>query len=162
MKKLTPLILVGLLTFAFGIAIGLRRSVQPPFDRLLKVSGTPCREGLVTVEPQPHVPIRIAISDAACNGPQEARVQFVAENIGTVAISKFEIGGVDTYDRPVDVRKGENMIGSNLYPHHTTTGLIGGSAGTVGAGAPVLKSYQITVWSITYADGKTWTRAALK
>ncbi len=162
MKTFPALVFVGLLTFTLGVGISSRRFVLPRVNRSVKLFSLPCREGLVSVEPQLDVPLRITVSDAVCNSPQEARVQFVAENIGTVAISKFEIGGIDTYDRPVDGRKGVNTIGSNLYPHHTSTGLIGSSAITGLAGAPVLTSYKLTVWSITYADGKTWTRTALK
>ena len=164
MPKLATLTLIGLLTFTFGVAISSRRFVRPRFDRLPlpELSGPPCREGLVSVEPQPQVPIRITVSGTVCNSPQEARVQFVAENIGTVAITKFEIGGIDAYDRPVYGRKGVNRIGSNLYPHYTDTGWIGTSSIADVGGAPVLTNYKLTVWSVTYVDGKTWTRASLK
>ena len=85
-------------------------------------------------------------------------MQFVAENIGAEAIRKFEIAGVDTYDRPVNGRKGVDTIGFDLYPHQSTAGVIGGSAIVGNAGAQLLKSYTLTVSAITYADGKTWPR----
>jgi hypothetical protein len=161
MKKLPTLILVGLLTFTFGVAIGSRHFVSPSVNRTVKLFGPPCRPGLVSIDPQPEVPIRITVSDAVCNSSYEVRVQFVAENIGTVPISTFEIGGIDTYDRPVAGRKGVNT-GSNLYPRQTNTGWIGSSAIPNVGDAPVLTSYKLTIWSVTYADGRTWTRAALK
>ena len=159
MKKISALVFVGLITFTLGVGISSRRFVRPHVNRSAKLIGPPCREGLVSVEPQLDVPLRITISDAACDRPQEARVQWVAENIGKVQISRFEIRSIETYDRAVDGRKGVMTIGSNLDPHQTTTGLIGSSALSGVAGAPVLTSYKLTVWSVTYADGKTWTRA---
>ncbi len=160
------IVFVGLITFTLGVGISSRRFVRPHVNRSAKLIGPPCREGLVSVEPQLDVPLRITISDAACDRPQEARVQWVAENIGPVPISRFEIRSIgfeirsiETYDRPVDGRKGVITIGSSLDPHRTTTGLVGSSAISGVAGAPVLTSYKLTVWSVTYADGKTWTRA---
>ena len=95
-----------------------------------------------------------------CTGRDCVRASLrVAENIGTVTISRFEIRSIETYDRPVGGRKGVITIGSSLNPHRTTTGLVGSSAINGVAGASVLMSYKLTVWSVTYADGKTWTRA---
>ena len=162
MKKLLILVFIGLLTLSFGVAVASRHFVSRKVSPAVKLVGPPCRAGLVSVDPQPEVPIRITVSDAVCNSSYEARVQFVAENIGAVPISKFEIGGIDTYDRPVDGRKGVNTIRSNLYPRQTNTGWIGSSAIPNVGRAPVLTSYKLTIWSVTYADGKTWTRAALK
>ena len=159
MKKFLARVFVGLLTFTFGVTISSRRFVRPHVNRSVRLFGPPCREGLVSVEPQLDVPLRITISDAACDRPQEARVQWVAENIGTVTISRFEIRSIETYDRPVGGRKGVITIGSSLNPHRTTTGLVGSSAINGVAGASVLMSYKLTVWSVTHADGKTWTRA---
>jgi len=158
MRKLPALVLVSLLTFTIGVGIS-RRFLRPGVNRSVKLFGPPCREGLVSVEPQLDIPLRITVSGAACDSPQEARVQWAAENVGTAPISRFEIRSVETYDRPVAGRKGVITIGSTLYPHHTSTGLVGSSASTGVAGAPVLMSYKLTVWSVTYADGKTWTRA---
>jgi len=162
MKKLPAFVIVGLLTFTLGVGMSARRFVRRHVNQSVKLLGAPCREGLVSVEPEADVPLRVTVSDTACDSPQEARVQWVAENIGKVQISRFEIRSIEAYDRAVDGRKGVMTIGSNLYPHQTTTGLIGSSAITGVAGAPVLTSYKLAVWSVTYADGKTWTRTALK
>src|SRR5216117_2040851 len=131
MKKFLARVFVGLLTFTFVVAISSRRFVRP------------------------HVNRSVSLFDR----PQEARVKWVAENIGTVTISRSEIRSIETYDRPVGGRKGVITIGSSLNPHRTTTGLVGSSAINGVAGASVLMSYKLTVWSVTYADGKTWTRA---
>jgi hypothetical protein len=162
MKKLLALVFVGLLTLSFGVAVASCHFVSSRVRPAVQLVGPPCRVGLVSIDPQPEVPIRITVSDAVCNSSYEAKVQFVAENIGTVPISKFEIGGIDTYDRPVEGRKGVNTIGSNLYPRQTNTGWIGSSAIPKSGGAPDLTSYKLSIRSVTYADGRTWTRAALK
>ena len=162
MKKLLILVFIGLLTLSFGVAVASRHFVSRKVSPAVKLVGPPCRAGLVSVDPQPEVPIRITVSDAVCNSSYEARVQFVAENIGAVPISKFEIGGIDTYDRRVDGRKGVDTIGSNLNPRQTNTGWIESSAIPNAGGVPVLTSYKLTIRSVTYADGRTWTRAALK
>ena len=161
MKKLLTLVFVGLLTLSFGVAVASFHFVSPRVSPAVQLVGPPCRSGLVSIDPQPEVPIRITVSDAVCNSSYEARVQFVAENIGTVPISTFEIGAIDTYDRPVAGRKGVNT-GSKLYPRQTNTGWIGSSAIPNVGDAPVLTSYKLTIRSVTYADGRTWTRAALK
>jgi hypothetical protein len=67
------------------------------------VLGPPCREGLVSIEPQPDAAVRITVLNAACDNPQRASVQFLVENIGTSPISEFEIRAIETYDELIDV-----------------------------------------------------------
>src|SRR2546430_6065692 len=64
MKKFLARVFVGLLTFTFGVTISSRRFVRPHVNRSAKLFGPPCREGLVSVEPQLDVPLRITISYA--------------------------------------------------------------------------------------------------
>jgi hypothetical protein len=161
MKKLHTLVFVGSLVLSSGVAFAAFHFVNPSVSPAVKLVGPPCRSGLVSIDRQPEVPIRITVSDAVCNSSYEAKVQFVAENIGTVAINTFEIGALDTYDRPIAGRKGVNT-GSKLEALQTYTGWISSSAMPNAGDAPILTSYKLTIRSVTYADGRTWTRATLK
>jgi hypothetical protein len=162
MKKLSRLVLIAMVIIAIGsIATAgwfvfrhSRRSSQK------FVLGPPCRDGLVSVETQTDAPLRITISNAACDNPQGASVQFLAENISSSPISQFEIRAIETYDELVDQGSGVTSMGAVLHPHETRMGFIGGGVITAAGGKPVgpLKHYQLTVWAVTFADGKTWTR----
>ena len=163
MKKLTRLVLITAAVLTAGsVATAawfiLRHSRRPQSQKL--VLGSPCRDGLVSVEPQLDAPMRITISNAACDNPQGASVQFLAENISSSPISQFEIRAIETYDGLVDQGSGVTTMGALLHPHETRIGFIGGGVITAAGGKPVgpLKHYQLTVWSATFADGKTWTR----
>ena len=163
MKNLTRFVLIAASTLIVGSGATAgwfvyRHSSRPQSPRL--VLGPPCREGLVSVEPQVDAPIRIKIAEAACDNPQGASVQFVAENISSSPISQFEIRTIKTYDELVDQGSGVTTMDSILYPHQTRTGFVGGGVITAAGGKAVgpIKSYQLTVWSVTFADGKTWTR----
>ena len=163
MKNLTRCVLIvaSILIVGSGATAGwfvYRHSRRPQSRKL--VLGPPCRESLVSVEPQVDAPIRIKISDAACDNPQGASVEFVAENISSSPISQFEIRAIETYDELIDQGSGVTTMGPIFFPHQTRIGFIGGGVMTAAGGKAVgpLKSYQLTVWSVTFADGKTWTR----
>ena len=127
------------------------------------VLGPPCREGVVSAEAQPDAPLRITIGDAGCDKPQTASVQFVVENVGSSPISQFEVRAIETYDELVDEGTGVTTMGLVLYPHQTQIGFIGSGVITAAGGKPVgpLKTYQVTVWSVTFSDGTTWRRSEL-
>ena len=66
MRRLAARLGMALITFLVGVAIasiGFRRESVKSV-RLL--SGPPCTKGIVSVEPQYQVPLRISISDTAC------------------------------------------------------------------------------------------------
>jgi hypothetical protein len=163
MKKLARLVLIAAaILIAGSVATAawflFRQSRRPQSQKL--VLGPPCRDGLVSVEPQFDAPMRITISNAACDNPQGASVQFLAENISSSPISQFEIRAIETYDQLVDQGSGVTTMGPLVHSHETRIGFIGGGVITTAGGKPVgpLKHYQLTVWSVTFADGKTWTR----
>ena len=127
------------------------------------VLGPPCREGVVSAEPQPDAPLRITIGDAGCDTPQTASVQFVVENISSSPISQFEIRAIETCDELVEEGTSVTTMGRVLYPHQMQNGFIGSGILSGAGGKPVgpLKSYQVTVWSVTFSDGTTWRRSEL-
>ena len=164
MKRLTARLIVGLLTFTIGIGaasawVVLRRS---PAKSNKLLSGIPCRDGLVSVEPQVDVPLRITISEAVCDNPQGASVQFVVENVSSKPISKYDICRIATYEGLIDDKSGVTTMGTILQPHQTKIGFIGGGVITGAGGVPVgeLKSYKLGVWSVIFADGSTWKRSS--
>lgn len=154
------LITVTIITVASLATAGwliLRHSRRPQSKLVL---GPPCREGLVSIESQPDAAVRITVLNAGCDNPQRASVQFLAENIGSSPISEFEVRAIETYDELIDQGSGVTSMGEVLKPHQERIGFIGGGVMTAAGGKPVgpLKSYQLTVWSVRFADGKTWTR----
>src|SRR6266542_1527230 len=165
MKRLTKLVLIVALILVIGsIAtagwLGFRhaRHEQP---RL--VFGPPCRQGIVSVETQPDAPVRLTIADASCDKPQTARVQFVAENVSSLAISQYEARAIETYDELVDKGSGVTEMGLVFNPDEKRIGFIGGGVVTAAGGKPVgpLRLYQITLASVTFTDGTTWKRDEL-
>jgi len=165
MKRLTRflLIVVSVLTVSSVAATGWFAFHRSHRQQARLVFGPPCREGLVSAEPQTDAPLRLTIADAGCDNSQTASVQFVAENVSSSPIIQFEIRAIETYDELVDQGGGVTTIGIVLNPHHTQTGFIGGGVITGACGKPVgpLKTYQVTVWSVTFGDGRTWTRTEL-
>ena len=160
MNQVFAWLLIGVATLLVSISVACHRRSGIEAIRAAKLSGPPCRDGFVSVEPLPDVPIRLTILEAVCATPHEAKVRFIAENTGNVAINKFEIGGIDSYDREVTGRKGVNVLGI-LKPHESMTDKV--ESGLLGDGdAAVMTSYQLTVFSITYDDGRTWSHAAPK
>jgi len=157
-------IFVALLTFLIGVAISsvwFLNHYQPAKSTRL-LSGPLCREGVVSVESRPAVPLRITISDTACEKPQSASVQFLVENVSTKPISKYEIRGVQTYDELRD--EGLSVLTETiepLQPRQTQIGFLGGGVLKGSGGRPVseLRRFELVVWSITFADGTKWTRS---
>jgi len=156
-------IFVALLTFLIGVAISSVWFLNhhQPAKSIRFLSGPPCRERLVSVESPPAVPLRITISDTACEKPQSARVQFLVENVSTKPISKYEIHGVLTYDELSD--EGLSVLTETiepLQPHQTQIGFLGGGVLKGSGGRPVseLRKFELVVWSITFTDGTKWTR----
>jgi hypothetical protein len=110
---------------------------------------------LVSVETQSQVPLRISISDTACQNSHSANVQFAVENIVSKPITKYEIRGIMRYDGLVDDGLGVSTEGfENFDSHQVRTGFIGGGVLRVGE----LKGFELTVWSVDFADGTKWTR----
>jgi hypothetical protein len=157
MKRLAIRLIAVLLTFLIGTAATsawfIFRRLPVQSNKLL--SGPPCREGVVSVEPQHGVPLLIKISEAACDNPQVASVHFVVENISSKPISKYNIRSIETYERFLN--DGSGVIeGGILQPRQTRRGFLGGGVMQVGE----LKSYKLAVWSVTFTDGTTWTRTS--
>jgi hypothetical protein len=139
MKRLTPGLVVALLTFIVGIAAASAWSVlrRSPAKSNKLLSGARCRHGLVSVEPQLNVPLRISISEAVCDNPQGASVHFVVENVSSKPISKYDIRRVVTYEGLIDDKSGVTTEGTILQPHQTKIGFIGGGVITGAGGVPV-------------------------
>ena len=166
-KRLAIRIFVALLTCLTGVAISSVWFLNhyQPAKSFRYLSGPPCREGLVSVESRPGVPLHITISDTACENPRCANVQFLVENVSTKPISKYEIRGVETYDELNDDGLGVSTVPAKpLQPHQTEIGFLGGGVMTRAGGIPVseLKSFQLVVWSVDFADGTKWTRTSPK
>ena len=163
MKRLTIRLIAALLTFLIGIAVAsawfvFRRS---PVQSNKLLSGPPCRDGVISVEPQRTAPLQIRISEAACDNAQVADVHFVVKNISSKPISKYDIRSIETYERFFNDGSGVSE-GGILQPQQTRRGFLGGGViGDVG-GVPVgeLKSYKLAVWSVIFTDGTTWTRSS--
>lgn len=160
--KLAIRIFVALLTFLIGVAISFLNHDQST-KSLRLLSGPSCHSGLVSVESRSAMPLRITISDTACEKPQTANVQFLVENVSTKPISRYEIRGVQKYDELVD--DGMSVTTETvkpLLPHETQIGFLGGGVIKRPGGIPVseLKSFQLVVWSVDFADGTKWTRCS--
>lgn len=138
---------------------GSRRPGVSDLRRAIELSGPPCREGLVTAEAQPDIPLRLTVGKSACASPQEVKAEFEAENIGSVTIKTFTVRALGDYDRAISIRKGVDIASGVLKPHQTTTGIVGTGTGDPKA---TLTSCKLTVWSITYADGQTWNRSPVE
>ena len=159
MRRLAVRLAIATTTFLIGVAmasIGFHRdSIKS--GRLL--TGPPCTDGIVSVESQPQVPLRISISDTSCQTSHSANVQFAVENIGSKPIMKYEIRGVMTYAGLVDDGLGVTTAGvDNFQPRQRQIGFIGGGVLNVGE----LKGFQLTVWSVVFDDGTRWTRPSPK
>jgi hypothetical protein len=86
-------------------------------------------------------------------------VQFEVENISSKPIVKYEICGIMKYDNLVDEGLCVAAEGYETFqPHQTRTGFIGGGVLKVGE----LRGFQLTVWSVTFADGTKWTRSSAR
>ena len=155
MRRFAARLGIALLTFLFGIGIASIGFRHESIKEVRLLSGPPCAHGIVSVELQSQVPLRISISDTACQDSDSANVQFAVENIGSKPIIKYEIRGIMSYDGLVDDGLGVSTGGfENFQPHQTQTGYIGGGVLKVGG----LKGFKLTVWSVDFADGTKWTR----
>ena len=157
-------IFVALITFVIGVAassVWFRINCQPAQSSRL-LSGPPCRKGVVSLESQPDSPLRMTISDTSCRDPQTASVQFVVENLSAKPISKYEIRGLLRYDQVIDHGLGvQAETVEPLQPGQTQIGFLGGGVLKAAGGIPVseLRGFQLSVWSIDFADGTKWTRS---
>lgn len=164
-RRVAIRIFAALLTFLIGVAtssVWFLNHYQPA-KSFRFLSGPPCREGLVSVESRPAVPLHITISDTACQNPQSANVQFLVENLSNKPISKYEIRSVQTYEELIDEGLGvATEIIEPLQPRQTQIGFLGGGVLKRSGGKPVshLKSFHLVVWSIDFADGTKWTRSS--
>ena len=164
-RRLAIRLVTALLTFLIGVATVAVWS--PIHDQRVNspklLQGQPCRDGLVSVESRPDVPLRVTISDTACQNPQSANVQFMVENLSTKPISQYEIRSVLTYDELIDEGMGVSTETIEpLLPHQTQIGFLGGGVMKRSGGKPVseLRSFQLVVWSISFSDGTNWTRCS--
>lgn len=167
LRRFAIRIFVALLTFLIGAAITSVsfRNHHQPAESFRFLSGPPCREGLVSVESHPAAPLRITIADTDCQDSQSGNVQFLVENLSAKPISKYEIRGIQTYDELIDEGLGvstENV--EPLQPRQTQVGFMGGGVMKRSGGKPVseLRSFQLVVWSVDFADGTKWTRSSPK
>ena len=163
MRKIAIGMFAALLTFVIGVATSSFVNRTQPAKPFRHLSGPTCREGLLSVESRPAVPLRITVSDTACEKPQSASVQFLVENVGTKPISKYEIHGVQTYEELTDTGFGvltERV--EPLQPGQTDIGFLGGGVLKGAGGKPVgeLKSFELVLWSVEFADGTKWTRSS--
>src|SRR5688500_12133459 len=115
----------ALLTFLIGV--GAAAVWSPIYDQQVNsprlLPGQPCREGLLSVESRTGVPLRVTISDTACEKPHSANAQFIVENLSTKPISKYEIRSVLTYEELIDEGLGVSTETIEpLLPHQTQTG----------------------------------------
>lgn len=164
-RRLAIRLITGLLTFLIGAATVAVWS--PIHDQRVNspklLQGQPCRDGLVSVESRPDLPLRVTISDTACDNPRSANARFIVENVSTKPISKYEIRSVQTYDELIDEGSGVSTEPIQpLLPHQTEIGFLGGGVMKRSCGKPVseLRSFQLVVWSISFSDGTTWTRSS--
>ena len=162
-RKVTIRMFSALLTFLIGVStssVWFLTDSQParPFRFL---SGPPCREGLVSVESSVG-PLRVTVSDTACTNRQSASVQFLVESLSTKPISKYEIGGVRTYDELVNGSSVTTEFVEPLQPRQTQIGFLGGGVFKGSGGKPVsdMKNFQLFVWSVNFADGTNWMRSS--
>jgi len=159
MKKLAKLILVvEILTVGYIVAgRRLRFWLAPPPQPKL-VLGPACQKGLVSVETQLDAPVRLTIVDAGCDQPQSASVSFIAENVSSLAITKYEVRAIETYDELVHNGSSVTSMGRVFNPHEMRTGFIGGGVVMIASGRPAgpLRQYQIALASVTFVDGTTW------
>ena len=164
MERLTIRLIIAVLTFIIGIAAvsAWFTSHQSPDQSGRLLSGPPCREGLVSVEPQLNAPLQIKISEATCDNPQEANVYFVVENISSKPIIRFVIRSIKTYERLVNDGSSVTIEGASpVQPRHTINGFLGGGVRTRGGEwVGELQTNQLTVWSVTFADGTTWEQGS--
>ena len=159
MKKFSIRLLVALITFVIGVgaaslwSVGRRDRVKT-VDQL---TGPPCVSDVVSVDHQPNIPLHISLADTACYD-HVTLAQFVVENTGTKTISRYEIRGIRTYERSIDTGLGVSTSGTTLEPQQSRDGGLGTNEGTVrGVAVGRLTSLKLSVWSIVYADGTTWT-----
>lgn len=146
---------IASITFLFGIGIASISFRHEAIKASRLLSGPPCAHGIVSVELQSQAPLRISISDTACQNSHSAHVQFAVENISSKPIIKYEIRAIMSYDGLVDDGLGVSTEGvENFQPHQTRTGFIGGGVLRVGE----LKGFKLRVWSVDFADGTKWTR----
>jgi len=79
----------------------------------------------------------------------------MVENISSKPIKDFQIRGIEGYDRNVDAggtKTGVLTMGLSLNPREERMGVIGSSTSSA-----ELTGYQLTVSSVTFADGQVWT-----
>ena len=156
MKRLAARLGIALIAFLFGIGIARIGFRHESIKAVRLLSGPPCAHGIVSVEVQYQVPLRISISDTACQNPHSANVQFAVQNTGSKPIIKYEIRGIMSYDDLVDDGLGVSTEGvENFQSHQTRTGFIGGGVMKVGE----MKGFKLAVWSVDFADGTKWFRS---
>jgi hypothetical protein len=130
-------------------------------DPHLPSLGTPCDEGVISVEEQENAPLQIKIEESDCKTTQTARVLFAVKNLSSKPIVEFSVRSLETYEQYY-TDGGSVTIGgfrNPLKPDETyDRGFIGGGTETKAGGIPVgkLKKYILTVWKVTFSDGTKW------
>jgi len=155
MKKYAIRAVVALLTFLIGVSLYLalfsrrQRSVITP--TLVSANSKNCY-GLVAGESQPEAPVRLSISNAACTHLSKS-VRFTLENISDKPIVKYEVRGLRTHGRTISSYLNLTSEFTNeMDPHELRTEVIEERSDSQ------LTSFQLAVWSVTFADGTTWNR----
>ena len=136
-------------------------------DFRLPSLGTPCDEGVISVEVQENAPIQIKVKESDCKTTQTARVLFTVKNLSSKPIIEFTVRSLETYEHYYTEASGVTMGGFRNPLESSETydrGFIGGGTETKAGGIPVgkLKSYVLAVWSVTFADGTKWEREPTK
>jgi hypothetical protein len=149
------------------MSVACASAQSKPSDFRLPSLGTPCAEGVISVEAQENAPLQIIVEESDCKTTQMARVRFTAKNLSSKAIVEFTVRSLQTYEQYYTDTSGSTVGGfeNPLKPNETyDRGFIGGGTETKAGGIPVgkMKSYILTVWSVTFADGTKWERESSK
>ena len=159
MKKYALRIVIALVTFLIGVGLysalfSRQRAVQTV---ALVPTSTDCH-GFVTVESQPQAPVRLIISTAACTHVSVI-VRFTVENISDKPIVKYEVRGIRSNDSSGNNLSVTSEWAKPVDPHERRSGLIQEGLfeeRIISAGQKT--SFQLAVYSVTFADGTTWRR----
>lgn len=155
MRRLVTRLAIASITFLVGIGIASISLRRESIKRSRFFSGPPCAQGIVAVETQSQAPLRISISDTACQNSYSASVQFVLENTSSKPIINYEIVGTRSYDGLVNEGGVLTEGREDFQPHQFRTGFIGGGVLKVGQ----LRGFKLAVWSVDFADGTKWSRS---
>lgn len=156
MNKYAVRAVVALLTFLIGVSM-----YTAMFSRHRKVTTVimPLANarncyGLVSVESHSQGPVRLAVDQAACTH-LSTTVRFTLENISDKPIVKYEVRGLRTQGPTISNNVNLTSEFDNaMEPHEIRTEVIEERSDSAGQ----LTGFQVVLWSVTFADGTTWSR----